>query len=66
MMWWPGGLEGDFSASEAFQNMKTVKGLNKVLMMTSLFADWIQSFTASVREMPPVSAIPMAGMRRVS
>lgn len=35
-------------------------------MVTFLFADWIQSFTASVREMPPVSAIPMAGMRLVS
>lgn len=46
--------------------MKTIKGLNKVLVITSLFADWIQSFTASVREMPPVSAIPMAGMRLVS
>lgn len=34
--------------------------------ITFLFADWIQSFTASVREMPPVSAIPMAGMRLVS
>ena len=55
-----------FSASKAFQNMKSVKGLNKVLVITFLFADWIQSFTASVREMPPVSAIPMAGTRLVS
>ena len=58
-------LEVGFSASK-FQNMKNVKGLNKVLVITSLFADWIQSFTASIREMPRASAIPMAGMRRVS
>lgn len=66
MTWWGMKLEVDFSASEAFQNMKNVKVLSKVLMITFLFADWILSFTASVREMPPVSAIPMAGMRRVS
>lgn len=46
--------------------MKNIAGLNEVPVITPVFAGWTQSFTASVREMPPASAIPMAGMRPVS
>lgn len=58
--------QSGFSASKAFWDMKNIPCLDEMPVITVLFADWTQSFTASVREMPPASAIPMAGMRPVS